>query len=58
MVILEVFKILREVDLDGCRILVVIIKFDFMDVGIDVMDVLMGRVILVKFGIIGVVNRS
>lgn len=29
-----------------------------MDAGTDAMDVLMGRVIPVKLGIIGVVNRS
>lgn len=33
-------------------------KLDLMDAGTDAMDVLMGRVIPVKLGIIGVVNRS
>lgn len=33
-------------------------KLDLMDAGIDAMDVLMGRVIPVKLGLIGVVNRS
>lgn len=32
-------------------------KLDLMDAGTDAMDVLMGRVIPVKLGIIGVVNR-
>lgn len=34
-----------------------ITKLDLMDAGTDAMDVLMGRVIPVKLGIIGVVNR-
>ena len=33
-------------------------KLDLMDHGTDAMDVLCGRVIPVKLGIIGVVNRS
>lgn len=33
-------------------------KLDLMDAGTDAMDVLMGRVIPVKLGLIGVVNRS
>lgn len=32
-------------------------KLDLMDAGTDAMDILMGRVIPVKLGIIGVVNR-
>lgn len=32
-------------------------KLDLMDAGTDAMDVLMGRVIPVKLGLIGVVNR-
>nr|AAC35283.1 dynamin-like protein Dymple isoform [Homo sapiens] len=54
----EALKISREVDPDGCRTLAVITKLDLMDAGTDAMDVLMGRVIPVKLGIIGVVNRS
>lgn len=42
----------------GRRTLAVITKLDLMDAGTDAMDVLMGRVIPVKLGIIGVVNRS
>lgn len=33
-------------------------KLDLMDAGTDAMDVLCGRIIPVKLGIIGVVNRS
>lgn len=35
-----------------------ITKLDLMDAGTDAMEVLCGRVIPVKLGIIGVVNRS
>lgn len=42
----------------GRRTLAVITKLDLMDAGTDAMDVLCGRVIPVKLGIIGVVNRS
>ncbi|XP_066579590.1 dynamin-1-like protein isoform X2 [Amia ocellicauda] len=54
----EALKVAREVDPDGRRTLAVITKLDLMDAGTDAMDVLMGRVIPVKLGIIGVVNRS
>ncbi|KAM8964772.1 dynamin-1-like protein isoform 1-T2 [Sarcophilus harrisii] len=54
----ESLKLAREVDPDGRRTLAVITKLDLMDAGTDAMDVLMGRVIPVKLGIIGVVNRS
>ncbi|XP_062338984.1 dynamin-1-like protein isoform X1 [Osmerus eperlanus] len=54
----EALKVAREVDLDGRRTLAVVTKLDLMDAGTDAMDVLMGRVIPVKLGLIGVVNRS
>uniref|UniRef100_A0A8D2J3R6 Dynamin-1-like protein n=1 Tax=Varanus komodoensis TaxID=61221 RepID=A0A8D2J3R6_VARKO len=54
----EALKLARDVDPDGRRTLAVITKLDLMDAGTDAMDVLMGRVIPVKLGIIGVVNRS
>ncbi|KAJ8374170.1 hypothetical protein SKAU_G00047500 [Synaphobranchus kaupii] len=54
----EALKIAREVDPDGRRTLAVVTKLDLMDAGTDAMDVLMGRVIPVKLGLIGVVNRS
>ncbi|XP_030413644.1 dynamin-1-like protein isoform X2 [Gopherus evgoodei] len=54
----EALKLARDVDPDGCRTLSVVTKLDLMDAGTDAMDVLMGRVIPVKLGIIGVVNRS
>ncbi|XP_069551318.1 LOW QUALITY PROTEIN: dynamin-1-like protein [Brachyistius frenatus] len=54
----EALKVAREVDTDGRRTLAVVTKLDLMDAGTDAMDVLMGRVIPVKLGIIGIVNRS
>ena len=44
--------------LAGRRTLAVVTKLDLMDQGTDAMDQLCGRVIPVKLGIIGVVNRS
>ncbi|KAJ7335452.1 hypothetical protein JRQ81_013393 [Phrynocephalus forsythii] len=54
----EVLNLTRDVDADGRRTLAVITKLDLMDAGMDAMDVLMGRVIPIKLGIIGEVNRS
>ncbi|KAJ8366585.1 hypothetical protein AAFF_G00350360, partial [Aldrovandia affinis] len=54
----EALKVAREVDPDGRRTLAVVTKLDLMDAGTDAMDVLMGRVIPVKLGLIGIVNRS
>ncbi|VDD91114.1 unnamed protein product [Enterobius vermicularis] len=54
----EPLKMAREVDPDGCRTLAVLTKLDLMDQGTDAMDVLLGRLVPVKLGIIGVVNRS
>ena len=42
----------------GRRTLAVITKLDLMDHGTDAYDVLCGRVIPVKLGILGVINRS
>lgn len=52
------FVCLFAVDPDGRRTLAVVTKLDLMDAGTDAIDLLMGRVIPVKLGIIGVVNRS
>ncbi|XP_047738726.1 dynamin-1-like protein isoform X5 [Hyalella azteca] len=54
----EALKMAKEVDPDGRRTLAVITKLDLMDAGTDAIDCLCGRVIPVKLGIIGVVNRS
>lgn len=54
----ESLKIAKEVDIDGRRTLAVLTKLDLMDAGTDAIEILCGRVIPVKLGIIGVVNRS
>lgn len=54
----ESIKLAKEVDPDGRRTLAVVTKLDLMDAGTDAVDVLCGRVIPVKLGIVGVVNRS
>lgn len=54
----ESLKFAKECDPDGRRTLAVLTKLDLMDAGTDAIDMLCGRVIPVKLGIIGVVNRS
>ncbi|XP_026474028.1 dynamin-1-like protein isoform X2 [Ctenocephalides felis] len=54
----ESLKMAKDVDPDGRRTLAVVTKLDLMDAGTDAIDILYGRVIPVKLGIIGVVNRS
>ena len=54
----EALKLARDIDPDGKRTLVVCTKLDLMDHGTDAIDLLAGKVIPVKLGIIGVVNRS
>lgn len=43
---------------EGRRTLCILTKLDLMDQGTDAHDLLLGRVVPVKLGIIGVVNRS
>jgi len=54
----EALKMAKDCDQDGRRTLAVLTKLDLMDAGTDAIDILCGRVIPVKLGIIGVVNRS
>lgn len=44
-------------NLSGRRTLLVVSKLDLMDAGTDALEVLLGRVIPIRLGIIGVVNR-
>lgn len=46
-----------HVCLAGRRTLLVVSKLDLMDAGTDALEVLLGRVIPVRLGIVGVVNR-
>lgn len=54
----ESLKLAKEADPEGRRTLAVVTKLDLMDAGTDAVDVLCGRVVPVKLGIIGIVNRS
>ncbi|XP_054271444.1 dynamin-1-like protein [Macrosteles quadrilineatus] len=54
----ESLALARDVDPEGERTLAVITKLDLMDEGTDAWDILSGKIIPVKLGIIGVVNRS
>ncbi|XP_068616811.1 dynamin-1-like protein [Brachionichthys hirsutus] len=54
----DALKLAREVDPDGRRTLLVVSKLDLMDAGTDALEVLLGRVIPIRLGIIGVANRS
>jgi hypothetical protein len=53
----DAIKIAREVDPSGARTIGVCTKLDLMDKGTNAMDVLTGKVVRMKLGIIGVVNR-
>ncbi|CBY32904.1 unnamed protein product [Oikopleura dioica] len=54
----EAIKLARRVDPSGRRTLAVLTKIDLMDRGTDAMDVIMGRVLPVKLGIVGIMCRS
>eukprot|EP00730_Choanoeca_flexa_P007291 TRINITY_DN12308_c2_g5_i11.p1 TRINITY_DN12308_c2_g5~~TRINITY_DN12308_c2_g5_i11.p1 ORF type:complete len:683 (+),score=194.46 TRINITY_DN12308_c2_g5_i11:19-2067(+) len=54
----DAIKIAKEVDPLGKRTLAIVTKLDLMDRGTDATDILNGKVIPVKLGIIGIVNRS
>lgn len=54
----ESLKLAKQVDPEGKRTLAVLTKLDLMDSGTDAWEMLSGKVIPVKLGIIGVVNRS
>lgn len=54
----EAIKLAREVDPEGRRTLAVLTKLDIMDPGTDALDVLSGKLIMIRLGIIGVVNRT
>ena len=54
----EALKIAQQVDPDGYRTLMVCTKIDLMDAGTDAVELLTGKIIPVRMGIVGVVNRS
>lgn len=51
-------KLAREVDPEGSRTIGVLTKIDLMDQGTDVIDILAGRVIPLRYGYVPVINRS
>ncbi|ODV64786.1 hypothetical protein HYPBUDRAFT_233045 [Hyphopichia burtonii NRRL Y-1933] len=51
-------KLAREVDPEGSRTIGVLTKVDLMDHGTDVIDILAGRVIPLRFGYVPVINRG
>lgn len=51
-------KLAREVDPEGSRTIGVLTKVDLMDQGTDVIDILAGRVIPLRFGYAPVINRG
>eukprot|EP01116_Phalansterium_solitarium_P023937 TRINITY_DN8617_c0_g1_i1.p1 TRINITY_DN8617_c0_g1~~TRINITY_DN8617_c0_g1_i1.p1 ORF type:complete len:764 (-),score=155.95 TRINITY_DN8617_c0_g1_i1:185-2476(-) len=54
----DALQLAREVDPEGERTVGVITKIDIMDKGTDALELLAGRVIPLKLGFVGVVNRS
>ncbi|VVC44411.1 Dynamin-type guanine nucleotide-binding (G) domain,Dynamin, GTPase region, conserved site,Dynamin [Cinara cedri] len=54
----ESLLIAKSVDPDGDRTIAVVTKIDIMDAGTDATDCLSGKIIPVKLGIVGVINRS
>lgn len=54
----ESLSVAKTVDPNGDRTLAVVTKIDLMDAGTDAKEFLCGKVITVKLGIIGVINRS
>jgi len=54
----DALKLAREVDPDGNRTIGILTKLDLVDDGVDVLDALEGKVIPLKKGYVGIVNRS
>ena len=53
----DALQLAREVDPDGNRTIGVLTKLDIMDKGTDALDMLMGRVIPLKLGVLLDSNR-
>ncbi|XP_039014769.1 dynamin-related protein 3A-like [Hibiscus syriacus] len=54
----DALQLAGNADPDGCRTIGVITKLDIMDRGTDARNLLLGKVIPLRLGYIGVVNRS
>ncbi|AET38177.1 dynamin-like GTPase VPS1 Ecym_2448 [Eremothecium cymbalariae DBVPG len=51
-------KLAREVDPEGTKTIGVLTKIDLMDDGTDVVDILSGRIIPLRYGYVPVINRG
>ncbi|AMD18901.1 HBL001Wp [Eremothecium sinecaudum] len=51
-------KLAREVDPEGTKTIGVLTKIDLMDKGTDVVDILSGRIIPLRYGYVPVINRG
>ena len=54
----DAIQLAKRVDPDGARTMGVLTKLDLMDAGTDALEALQGRIIPLKHGFVGVVNRS
>ncbi len=54
----DALKLARKADPDGLRTLGVITKLDLMDEGTNAIDIFEGKILPLKKGYIGIVNRS
>ena len=54
----EGLKLAREVDPHGERTIGVLTKIDIMDKGTDCLKILSGKVVPLRYGFVGIVNRS
>ncbi|KAK8698808.1 hypothetical protein V6N13_114915 [Hibiscus sabdariffa] len=54
----DALQLAGNADPDGCRTIGIITKLDIMDRGTDARNLLLGKVIPLRLGYIGVVNRS
>eukprot|EP01098_Paradermamoeba_levis_P003143 TRINITY_DN1465_c0_g1_i2.p1 TRINITY_DN1465_c0_g1~~TRINITY_DN1465_c0_g1_i2.p1 ORF type:complete len:412 (-),score=163.39 TRINITY_DN1465_c0_g1_i2:22-1257(-) len=54
----DALQLAKEVDPEGQRVIGVITKIDLMDRGTNALDILTGKVIPLKLGYVGVINRS
>ncbi len=54
----DALKLARRADPDGLRTLGVITKLDLMDEGTNAIDIFEGKILPLKKGYIGIVNRS
>lgn len=54
----DALKMAKHVDPEGLRTIGVLTKLDLMDDGTDAIDMLQGRVIPLKRGFVGIINRS